>query len=186
MDKVYLSHDLPDKIMSDRFAIFMSKFWKILFCILNVKISPSIAYHSQTDGQAKIVSRELEEIIRCFVNYDKDNWDEHLVEFVVEDNASVHSTTAHTPLFLNRGAHPSTIPADLMVPQSHPPVQELHTNVTKLSAMASENIVKNNVQMAKYASLKRIYHIFMVGDKVFLSTKSLKLKSRSSTRKFHP
>ena len=109
-----------------------------------------------------------------------------MVEFEAGYNVSVHITTAHTPFFLNYGVNSRTIPAKLMVPQSHPSVQEFLSNFTKSSAMAPKKIVKKNVQMAKYANIERIDHSFKVCDKVLLSTKNLKLESESKTRKFHP
>ena len=50
---IYRNHELSDKIISDRDSIFMSRFWKTLFRTLQVKISPSTAYHPQTDGRQK-------------------------------------------------------------------------------------------------------------------------------------
>ena len=73
-----------------------------------------------------------------------------------------------------------------MPPQSHPSVQELLSNVTKSSTIARENVVEKNVQIAKYANIKRIDHSFKVGDRVLLSTKNLKLERRSNKRKLHP
>ena len=73
IEHVYRNHGIPDKIICDRDPIFMSHFWKNLFKTLNVKISPSTAYHPQTDGQTEIVNRKLEEMIRSFVNYNKNN-----------------------------------------------------------------------------------------------------------------
>ena len=98
-----------------------------------------------------------------------------MVEFEVEYNASVHNTTTHTPFFFNYDAHPRIIPPELMVLQSHPSVKELLSMITKSSALVRANIVKKNIEMAKYANLKRTDHSFRVGDRVLLSTKSLKL-----------
>ena len=71
MEHVYHSQGQPDKIVSDHDTTFMSKFWKTLFSTLNVKISPSTAYHPQADGKTEIFNRKHEEITWCFVNYDK-------------------------------------------------------------------------------------------------------------------
>ena len=186
IEHVYRNHGLPEKIISDRDSIFMSKFWKALFKSLNVKISPSTAYHPQTDGQTEIVNRKLEEMIRSFVNYDKDDWDKHLIEFEVAYNASVHSTTAYTPFFLNYGINPKTIPADLLVPTKQPSVQQFLENITKYQTQATKNIEAKNITMAAHANKKRIDHSFKVGDMVWLSTKNLKLESGNSTKKLHP
>ena len=93
----------------------MNKFWKTLFSTLNVKISLLTVYHAQKDGLTKIAHRNREEIIRCFVNYEKDDWNEHLVKFEVAYNASVYSTTPHIPFFLNYGVQSGTIPAERII-----------------------------------------------------------------------
>ena len=124
VEHVSRSYCLPDKIILDRDSIFISKFWKTLFGTLNVKISLSTAYHPQTDGKTEIVNRKLEEMICCFINYEKDNWDKHLVEFEVAYKASVGSTTAHTLFFFSYGIHHRTIPAEPIVPRNHPSIQE--------------------------------------------------------------
>ena len=76
-EHIYRSHVIPSKIISDRDPIFMSKFWKFLFKSLGAKLAPSSAYHPQTDGQSEIADKKVEEMIRGFVNYAKDNWDKY-------------------------------------------------------------------------------------------------------------
>ena len=137
---VYRNHGLPNKIISDRGSIFMSGFRKTLYKILQVKISPSTAYRPQTHEQTEIVNRNLEEMIQSFVSFDNDNWDDHLVEFEVSYNASVHSTTARTPFFLSYRIDPRRVPVELMFPQKHPSIQEILSNIAKSSKDAHANI----------------------------------------------
>lgn len=59
LDTIYRLHGLPKIIVSDRDAIFMSKFWKELFVVLQVKLHTSTAYHPQSDGQTEVVNRSL-------------------------------------------------------------------------------------------------------------------------------
>ncbi len=70
-------------------VVFMSKFWKALFKSLGTKLAPSTAYRPQTDGQSEIANRKVEEMIRGFANYKKDNWYEQLVEFEVAHSSAV-------------------------------------------------------------------------------------------------
>ena len=184
--EIYRHHGLPTKIISDRDSIFLSKFWKTLFSLLGVKIAPSTAYHPQTDGQTEIVNRKIEEMIRAFVNYKKNNWDEHLVEFEVAYNSAVHSTTGYTPFFLNYGIHPRTIPAQLLVESPNPSVNEFLANIQEATRKAIANIQRKNEYMAKYANQKRLPHKFQPGDWVWLSTANLRLEDGSTTRKLHP
>lgn len=43
---------------------------------LEQNVSPSAAYHHETDGKTEIMNRKLEEMIRSFLKYDYDNIDE--------------------------------------------------------------------------------------------------------------
>ena len=184
-DHIYRHHGLPQVIVSDRDSIFMSKFWKSLFQLLGTKLSPSSAYHPQTDGQTEIVNRKVEEMIRAFANYDKSNWDENLVDFEVAYNSSVHSTTMFTPFFLNYGIHPRTIPLQTLS-SDNPSATSFLTAIQKSVKYAQENIRKSNESAAKYANRRRIPHKFAVGDLVWLSTKNLSLEDGSGNRKLHP
>ena len=46
-------HGLPDSIINDRGAIFMSKFWSSLCYFLGIKRRLSTAFHPQTDRQTE-------------------------------------------------------------------------------------------------------------------------------------
>lgn len=41
---------------------------------LGVKHKLSKAYHPQTDGQTERMNQTLEQYLRCYVNYEQDNW----------------------------------------------------------------------------------------------------------------
>ena len=52
MREVFRHHGLPESIISDRGPQFVSKFWKHLLKMLNVRCNLSSDYHPQTNGQA--------------------------------------------------------------------------------------------------------------------------------------
>ena len=83
-------------------------------------------------------------MIRAFINYDRNNWDKHLVEFEVAYYSSVHFSTSFTPYFLNYGIHPRTIPIELTVPEKTPSVKEFLGIMNESSAQAYKNIRKRN------------------------------------------
>ncbi|PKA62287.1 hypothetical protein AXF42_Ash016079 [Apostasia shenzhenica] len=60
LDNVYKLHGIPEKIVSDRDKIFLSRFWLELLKLLKVQVQMSTAYHPQTDDQTEIVNRCLE------------------------------------------------------------------------------------------------------------------------------
>ena len=53
IDVMLWYHGLPDSIISDRKAIFTSKFWSSLYYFFGVKQKLSTAFHPQTDGQTE-------------------------------------------------------------------------------------------------------------------------------------
>ena len=184
-NNVYRHHGLPQVIVSDRDSIFMSRFWKTLFRLLGTKITPSSAYHPQTDGQTEIVNRKVEEMIRAFANFDKTNWDESLVDFEVAYNSSVHSTTSFTPFYLNYGIHPRTIPIQALS-STNSTVDTLLSTTQKCIRFARDKIRKNNEEAARYANKRQLPHRFAVSDPVWLSTKNFSLEDGSGSRKLHP
>ena len=73
IDVVVRHHGLPDSIISDRGAIFTSKFWSSLCYFLRIKQKLLIAFHSQTDGQTKRQNSTMEAYLRVFVNFEEND-----------------------------------------------------------------------------------------------------------------
>jgi transposase InsO family protein len=103
---VFRLHGLPDKIISDRGATFVSKFWQSLLNSLNVQSALSTAYHPQTDGQTEIMNQILEDYLQHFCSYYQDNWDKvlNMAEFSI-NNLDLSSLKV-SPFFFSYGHHP--------------------------------------------------------------------------------
>lgn len=182
---IYRHHGLPDKIISDRDPIFMSRFWKALFASLKTKISPSTAYHPQTDGQTEISNRKVEEMIRTYANFRKTNWDEHIVDVEVAYNSAVNSVTLCTPFYLNYGMNPRTIPLETLA-NDNPSVEKFLKITKDTTQVVQQRIMAHNYSMARQANKSRKDHQFKSGDQVLLSTKNLALEDGAGTRKLNP
>ena len=76
-------HGVPISIVFDIDPCFTSRFWCSLQKALGTKLTFSIAFHPQTDGQSEKVIQILEDLLRACVLDLKGNWDDHLppVEF---------------------------------------------------------------------------------------------------------
>ncbi len=84
----------------------MSNFSRELATLLDIQLTPSTAYHPQTDGQMEWVNQEIEAYLQVFVSHCQDDWADWLplVEFAY--NNHVHSATCCTPFELDSGQHP--------------------------------------------------------------------------------
>ena len=102
---------VPSAIISDRDPRFTSVFWNALWQQLGTKLQMSTAFHPQTDGQTERQNRTLEEMLRAYVSYEQDDWDEHLAAAELAHNCAEHASTGFSPYFLNHGHHPQ-LPLD--------------------------------------------------------------------------
>jgi hypothetical protein len=74
MNNIYKLHGLPASITSNRDQVFLSRFWKELFNSQGVNLHYSSAYHPQTDGQIKVVSKCIEQYMRCMTGECPNQW----------------------------------------------------------------------------------------------------------------
>src|SRR5258708_16565508 len=56
---------LPEAVISDRGSAFVSNFSRDLATLLDIQLTPSTAYHLQTDGQMEQVNQEIEAYLWC-------------------------------------------------------------------------------------------------------------------------
>ena len=70
IDVVVQHHGLLDSIISDRRAIFTSKFWSLFCYFLGIKRRLSTTFHLQTDGQTEQQNSTMEAYLCAFVNWE--------------------------------------------------------------------------------------------------------------------
>jgi hypothetical protein len=74
ISEIFRLHGLPFDIVSDRGPQFVSNFWRELLKLLNIQQKLSTSFHPQTDGQTENVNKTLEQYLRCFLDYQQENW----------------------------------------------------------------------------------------------------------------
>ena len=171
-DNVVRHHGLPDSIVSDRDPRFTSRFWEGLFDLLGTKLARSTAQHPQTDGQTERLNRTLEQMLRAYVSFDMNNWDDLLTAAEFAINNAVHSSTKLSPFELDTGQRPR-IPVDLLVPTNLPAVSDFATQLATALGTAKDNLREAQRMQALHANRRRRDVTFAVGDKVLIKSTAL-------------
>jgi hypothetical protein len=109
--EVFLKHGVPDSIISDRGSIFTSSFWAEIAKLSGIRRDLSTAYHPQTDGQTERTNQVLEQYLRCYLDYDMDNWVELLPLAEFAHNTQHHSALGMSPFEATYGYKASFIPS---------------------------------------------------------------------------
>jgi hypothetical protein len=86
-------YGVPNTIILDNDAEFLSHFWRTLWLKLGVKLLFSTTCHPQTDGQTEVVNRTLSTILWAISKSNIKLWEECLPRIEFAYNRSVHSTT---------------------------------------------------------------------------------------------
>lgn len=147
---------------------------KDLYKLLGITGNPSTAYHPQTDGQTERVNQELEQYLRIYVNHHQNDWSEWLAIAEFQYNDQTHSTTGHTPFFLNYGQHPYK-GSNVQVQTKTPGAEEFATTMTKIREEAIAAMNKASETMKRFYDCSRSDSIILEpGDKVWLEGTNIK------------
>jgi hypothetical protein len=104
--RVFSQHGLPEIIISDRDSLFTSHFWTSLMSQLGTKLKIATKSHAQTDGQTERLNQTLEIYLRCFLNYNQNDWVHYLPLAEFTYNSSKHSVTGMSPFEASQGRNP--------------------------------------------------------------------------------
>jgi hypothetical protein len=66
-ERVWVHFGIPQTIISDQDSQFLNTFWSILWSLLDSKLTKSIAFHPQMDGQTEVVNPMIVHIL-CMYN----------------------------------------------------------------------------------------------------------------------
>jgi hypothetical protein len=185
-NEIFRLHGLPKTIISDRDVKFTSQFWKSLFTQLGTKLAMSTAFHPQTDGQTERLNRTLEEMLRIFITYKQDNWDECLAAAEFAYNNSKQASTQHTPFELDCGQSPYT-PITINTDNKVAASQEFLEHWNTMIKTAKDALMEAQNKQQKYANQHRKFEEFEIGQKVLLSTRFINtlIDKQRPTRKLN-
>ena len=155
-DQIFKLHGLPKSIVSDRDAKFTSRFWQTLFQSMGTKLAMSTAFHPQTDGQTERANRTLEDMLRAFVSYRQDDWDDHLASAEFACNNAPNASTGMSPFRMNHGRDPYN-PYSAIKQQADkiPAVTEFMEAMTNATKIAKDALVLAKANQERNANKSR-------------------------------
>lgn len=186
-------HGFPRDLVSDRDPRFTAGYWEQFWKALGVRLSMSTAYHPQTDGQTERTNKTLESILRAYVGWKLNDWDQHLTMAEFAYNSAPQASTRYSPFYLNYGRE-ATKPIDLALRNikargeqgdsaadvSNAAAADRLKELAEALVQAQNNVAQAQRRQALYADRSRRPASFAVGDWVMLSTKHLKEQGRDS------
>jgi transposase InsO family protein len=123
-------HGAPKSIISDRGSLFTSEWWSTFCHELAIKRKFSTAFHPQIDGVTERQNQTLECYLRCYVNYQQDDWVRLLPAAEFTYNSSVYSATGKTLMEMTR----RYTPAIRRRPAEVPPLERGENEAAKQEA----------------------------------------------------
>ena len=135
---------------------------------LGTQLNFSLAYHPETDRQAKHVNQILEDMLRMYMMDRQNKWEEylHLVEFAYNNGyhssigmapfQALYGRPCRTPLSWDNLDDRTLLGLDMLL------------NLEQQVKRIREHLITAQDRQKKYADKHRIDRQFLVGDKVFL------------------
>jgi hypothetical protein len=193
VEHVVCRHGVPEQLLSDRGANFLSELIRGVCDILGVKKINTSGYHPQTDGLVeKFNSTLVNMIAKCCQTRDRD-WDEHLPYLLFAYRSMVQESTRESPFCLLYGRDPR-VPTETglsAVSQTYPVDiedyrSELVTKLTDAWATAREHIKgAQDTQKIQYDRRAEKANV-RVGDRVMVYMPSdVQGKERKLARPYH-
>uniref|UniRef100_A0AAY4CER3 Gypsy retrotransposon integrase-like protein 1 n=3 Tax=Denticeps clupeoides TaxID=299321 RepID=A0AAY4CER3_9TELE len=172
-------HGFPQDIVSDRGPQFVSAVWKAFCRLIGSTCSLSSGYHPQTNGQVERANQQLGRYLRCFASEHQRTWPGFLLWAELAHNLQISSATGHSPFEICHGYQP-TIFTHQVPAGGVPSARQMIRGCRKAwkSARSALLIASRRMSTQHDRRHPRRLH-FRVGQRVWLSTKDLRLRTES-------
>jgi hypothetical protein len=119
-----------------------------------MKLHFTSGYHPQGDGQTERTNQTLEQYLRCYCNYQQDNWSDLLPLAEFAYNNAPSATTGISPFFANKGYHPNlAIHPERDLTSAH--AQELAVDLDQLHQELRKEIARAQLRYQGPADARR-------------------------------
>ena len=175
-DRVFTTYGVPQHMVSDRGSLFTSNYWSTLCFYLGAKRRLSTAFHPQTDGQTERQNQTLEHFLRCFINFQQDDWAQWIPMAQYVYNQSQHSSTGEIPAVALMGYHPE-LQINISKPPEHPALKatEHAKSLSEIRLKLKEHLQNACESQKRYYDSKHQQKQFQVGDWVMVNAKNLRM-----------
>lgn len=169
---VYRHRGLADTITADRDSRFTSPFFAEVKRRWGTSMKLTTSYHPQGDGQSEIFIRTIKRVVRCYISYEQDDWEDKIVDVEMAINDSKSAATMLSPFMVDLGSRPR-MTVDSMLPTCRdiPAASSYVENANLAQKIARDAIASNQNTMARTVNVHRRDIIFRKGDWLMLSTK---------------
>ena len=192
LEHIVCRHGIPEELLSDRGANFLSNLIQEICQVLGVKKINTSGYHPQTDGLVEKFNATLISMIAKSTS-DGAEWDTRLLYVLFAYRASLQESTKESPFFLLYGRDPRVPTSTVLTYQRSPYTidindykSEMMTSLSQAWKLAQENIkVAQKRQKTQYDK-KTCDTNLKVGDRVMvLMPSEAKGEKRKLARPFH-
>ena len=170
-------HGVPNRIIHDRAAEFLSEVLQETAELLGVSQLPTSGGHPQTDGLVERFNQTLKQMLAKMVTTKGRDWDVLLGPVLLAYRATPHTSTGMSPFYLLYGRNPQLPSAlDFQLPVKRYPTieteygQELVRELQQARAIAKKNIEKKQKDQKKFYDQKSKDVKLQVDDLVMLKT----------------
>ena len=160
-------HGVPVSIVSDRDPRFTAHFWKSSQKAMGTRLTMSIAFHPQIDGQSERTIQVLKDMLRACVLDHKGSWEEHLplVEFVYNNYQASIQMAPYKALY---GRPCRSLIYWTEVGESSIIGLDLVRDTSEKVSWIRQRLLTAQSRQKSYADVRRRPLDFEVGDHVFL------------------
>ena len=175
-------HGVPVSIVSDRDPRFTAHFWKSFQKAVGIRLTMSIAFHPQTDGQSERTIQVLEDMLRACVLDHKGSWEEHLplVEFAYNNS---YQASIRMALYEALYGRPCRSPLCWTeVGESSITGPDLIRDTSEKVSLIRQRLLTAQSRQKSYADVRRRPLEFEVRDHIFLKVMPKRGVVRSGKR----
>lgn len=156
ISEVIARHGVPQKLLTDRGANFLSALMKDVYSFLGIQKLNTTPYRPSTNGSIERFNRTLTQMLSHYT-VDQHDWDEWLPFMLFAYRTAIHESTRETPFFLvyGRDAH---LPFHEIIKPSRPNYMVLEDYKAELIARLRQAFERAREQSELAKERRKIYY----------------------------